>query len=262
MAADGCRTSLDERPGATLLGCDLPDVGDHLVVGSPIHGADMAEELLEVRAGASFGFFPDGLGGQCLLGRHAAQQLRLQDVVARERLAAGIEHLEHAVRLIDVGGQHLHHAALVEHELGELAALRRVVAHEGGDEVVAHLQDALLRRRAAGAVWLDTGGSRRPDVGQKERLVRACDRQPRPRARPLPGPDCRQQAGVGWLAVVLVEVAQDAEQDDESGQPLEAVHDLEDAPSDANSSGGRPAGRSMNSMAPRKYSPLRAPTSA
>src|SRR6185295_3666582 len=44
---------LDERPRAALLVGDLPDVEDYLVVGPPIHGANMAEKLLKVRTGAS-----------------------------------------------------------------------------------------------------------------------------------------------------------------------------------------------------------------
>ena len=80
---------------------------------------------------------------------NVAEQDRLENIVARQLLARRVEHSEHAVGAIDAGGRDQHHAAAVEQEIGEPAALRRVETAEDGQEVVAHLQDALLRRATA-----------------------------------------------------------------------------------------------------------------
>jgi len=95
--------------------------------------------------------------------------------------------------------------------------------------VLAHLQNALLSRRQPVAVG---HGAARPGgahIGLEEFLVGPAQRQPRDGACAAAGPDGPGEPGMRSSAILRVEVAQDAEQNGQGGQPLQAIDHLEGA---------------------------------
>ena len=99
------------------------DAGDHLSAGPAVHDADVAEQALELLAETSLHRIPVAQVRARHAAGDAAEQHRLQDVVAAQRLAGVVEDHEHAVRAVDADGGDQHHAAALQQELGEPAPL-------------------------------------------------------------------------------------------------------------------------------------------
>src|SRR5437016_11245909 len=95
--------------------------------------------------------------------------------------------------------------------------------------MVAHFDDPRLRRRQLVRLRFQAGCAGSPNMGDEERILSGPERQPRTSALALSDLDCLQQPAVGGLALAGIEIAQDAEEDGERGQPLEAVDDVERA---------------------------------
>ena len=74
-------------------------------------------------------------------GRNAAEQIGLQDVIACERFAPGIQNREYAVCAIDACRRNHHHMAFVEQEVGETPALSGVEIPQSLMQVIANLDE-------------------------------------------------------------------------------------------------------------------------
>ena len=203
------------------------DTGDHLTAGSPIHGADVAEQAFESLPRRVSASVPDGHATRIGRRRNAAEQIRLEDIVARQWLACRVQHREHAVGAIDVGRRNEHHAASVEQEIGEPTALGRVEAAEHGQEMVAHLQDPLFRRRKAIGTCGHAGGAGRAHVGEEKLVLGSLSFSRGARLAPCATWIAAKQPRIGGLALARIDIAQSAEENGERGQPLKAVDDLE-----------------------------------
>jgi hypothetical protein len=88
---------------------------------------------------------------------------------------------------------------------------------------------------AVATITMQHWSSRKPGCAWRahelveERLFGRPERQSRAGVVAHSGLDCRLQARLRRSVRVCVEIAQDAEQDGERGQPLKTVHDLEHA---------------------------------
>ena len=110
-----------------------------------MNGANMAEKALEIRTRKLLGCIPAGDGPLHLLRLEAGKQLRLEDIVAAERLARGVEHREHAMGAVDAGRRQDGNEALIQQEGGETLALGQIIGINRLAQVFAHADHALLR---------------------------------------------------------------------------------------------------------------------
>ena len=175
----------------------------------------------------SFGLVPDRHRRSGGFARHVAEQFGLENIVACQRLTGVVEHREHLMGAVDVGGRDVHHVAAVEQEIDDLSSLARVVGPQRRNDVSARFEDSLRCRRVRAIraelrAWRPAcgrGHGKTPPRVPAATVAGA--RQPR---RPA---DRRQQAQIRGLAVFRVEVAQSAEQDGERRQPLKTVDHVE-----------------------------------
>ena len=137
---------LDEGLAAAAFRGDVADGGDHLRRGAPVNRANVTEQALELVAEPVLGVMPDRRRPLQRCRRHPTQHVRLQDVVARQRLAARVQHREHLMRAIDVFRDADRDMAPVEQELDEALAFAGVEIPDGLAQVVAHLDNPLCRR--------------------------------------------------------------------------------------------------------------------
>src|SRR5262245_19220141 len=127
---------------------------------------------------------------------------------------------------VDIGGGDEHQTAPIEQKVGKSASLGSVVALEGGDDLLARLQDASLRWRELALLGRHLRGVRRPHIGLEERFVRSSKQQSLTRIPPLLVTDGSSHAHVRRQSLLGVHVAQDAKDDAQCCQPLESIHDI------------------------------------
>ena len=196
--------------------------GDHLRRSAPVHGADVAEQALEGSVQARLRRIPDRRGAVARCRRHRAQQVGFQDIVARQRLAARVQHREQLVRAIDVVGHVDGDVAPVEHEVGEAPALFGVEVVDRLVQMVARADDVFRAAGEIGLVHRHQRGAGLAHVRMQEPLVQLAQREPRV-LRPRRIADGGPQPLIDADAARRVEIADDAQQHGHRRQALQAV---------------------------------------
>jgi hypothetical protein len=113
----GCRRlqyALNKRQAPARFRRDIFNAGDHLRRAARVNDANVAEEVLEFVAEMGFRTIPYSRGVFHCCGGHATEQVGLQDVIACERLAPGVQDREYAMCAVDACRRHHHHMAFVE----------------------------------------------------------------------------------------------------------------------------------------------------
>ncbi len=111
----------------------------------------MREKMLEVVAEPGFHVIPHGRDGRRRGGTGAPEAISLEDVVAGKRLAALVQHQEHAVRAIDARGRDENDVAVREQEARKARARLGFERCEFAVEHVAHREDAFFAQGRIGA---------------------------------------------------------------------------------------------------------------
>ena len=103
------------------------------------------------------------------------EQLRLEDVVALQRASALVEHGEQAVGAVDVARQHDDEVALIAKIVGQAPPVGLVERRQLADEMIAHLEQALLGLVGRFLVGRDGAAAAHLHVGFEERLLAGAD---------------------------------------------------------------------------------------